>query len=404
MSEPPASRQAPRIASASSFAASVSPFGGVVEHERVEVAVAGVEDVADAEPVLARELADPPQHLGQLRPRDDAVLHVVVGRHPAHRREGALAAEPEQRPLGVVARDPHLEGAAVAADPVDGGRVLLDLHGDAVELDEQERLGVLRVAGVVGLLGRDDRERVHHLDRGGQDPGRDDRGDGLARRVDRRGTPRGACVTASGLRTMRSVISRRDPERALGADEGAEQVGPVRVERLAAELDELAVGEHDRQPGDVVDREAVLEAVRAARVLGDVAADRADLLARRVGGVEEAVGRDGARDVEVGDARLDHDPLRLEVDLEDPVHPRERDDDPLRHGQRAAREAGAGAARDEGHALARADAGRPPAPPPVEPGRTTSSGVRAPAREPVAVVDAQLLGLGDHVRGRRRRR
>ena len=38
-----------------------------------------------------------------------------------------------------------------------------------------------------------------------------------------------------------------DPERALGADEHAEQVGAVRLERLAAELDELAVGQHDRR-------------------------------------------------------------------------------------------------------------------------------------------------------------
>ena len=43
---------------------------------------------------------------------------------------------------------------------------------------------------------------------------------------------------------------------------------------------------------DVVDGEAVLEAVRAAGVLGDVAADRADLLARRIGGVVVARGRD----------------------------------------------------------------------------------------------------------------
>ena len=59
------------------------------------------------------------------------------------------------------------------------------------------------------------------------------------------------------------------------------------------------------------------EAVRATGVLGDVAADRADLLARRVGRVEETLVRDGARDVEVRDARLDDDALAREVDLED---------------------------------------------------------------------------------------
>ena len=92
---------------------------------------------------------------------------------------------------------------------------------------------------------------------------------------------------------MRSVILGRDAERALGADEDAEQIVARRVERLAAELDQLAVGQHDLEAEHVVDGEAVLEAVRAAGVLGDVAADRADLLARRIGRVVEAVRRDG---------------------------------------------------------------------------------------------------------------
>ena len=68
----------------------------------------------------------------------------------------------------------------------------------------------------------------------------------------------------------------------------AEQVGPGRVEPLAAEVDELAVGQHDLERRHVGHREPVLEAVGAARVLGHVAADRADLLARRIGSVVEA--------------------------------------------------------------------------------------------------------------------
>jgi hypothetical protein len=38
----------------------------VVEHERVEVAVAGVEDVGDAHPVLGAELADPLEDRAEL--------------------------------------------------------------------------------------------------------------------------------------------------------------------------------------------------------------------------------------------------------------------------------------------------------------------------------------------------
>src|SRR5581483_4460130 len=84
----------------------------VVEDERVQVAVAGVEDVPDAQPVLALQVCDPAEHLRQLRPGDDAVLDVVVARDPPHRRERRLAALPEQSPLPVVGGDAELPGAA----------------------------------------------------------------------------------------------------------------------------------------------------------------------------------------------------------------------------------------------------------------------------------------------------
>ena len=105
-----------------------------------------------------------------------------------------------------------------------------------------------------------------------------------------------------------------------------------------------------------MDGEAVLQAVRAAGVLGHVAADRAHLLARRIRRVEVPVGGHRLRHLEIRHAGLDDDPLGVEIDLEHPVHARERDHDPLGDRQRAAGEAGAGAARDERDAVCRTGA------------------------------------------------
>ncbi len=166
----------------------------------------------------------------------------------------------------------------------------------------------------------------------------------------------------------------RDAERALGADQDAHQVEPVVVEPLPAEVHDVAVGEHDLEARHVRDGETVLEAVRAARVLGDVAADRADLLARRVGRVVEAVWRHGLGHREIRDPRLDDHPPALEIDLDDPVHPGERDDDSVRVRHGPAREAGTRAAGHERHAVivAGADDGLHVAP---------SSAAAPPARE-----------------------
>ena len=67
----------------------------------------------------------------------------------------------------------------------------------------------------------------------------------------------------------------------------------------------VAVGQHDLDGEDVGVGDALGEAVRPARVVGDVAADRARLLAARVGGEVQAVRGDGRREVEVEHARLD---------------------------------------------------------------------------------------------------
>ena len=80
-----------------------------------------------------------------------------------------------------------------------------------------------------------------------------------------------------------------DAEHALGADHGPGQVVAGVAGRAAAGPDDAAVGQDDLQTENVIRGHAVLEAVRAAGILGDVAADGAGFLARRIGREEEAV-------------------------------------------------------------------------------------------------------------------
>ena len=163
-----------------------------------------------------------------------------------------------------------------------------------------------------------------------------------------------------------------DAERALRADERAEQVVPGRRAGAVAEPGQLAGRGHDLQAGDVVHGEAVLEAVRAAGVLRHVAADRADHLAGRVRGVEQAVRRRRLAHGQIGHARLDDRPAAGRVDRDDPPHLRHDDQHAVSARQRPAGQPGARAAGHERHARpgARGDdrgdlLGRPPAAPPA---------------------------------------
>ena len=95
-----------------------------------------------------------------------------------------------------------------------------------------------------------------------------------------------------------------DAEHAFRAGEEREQVEAGRVERVGAERQTLAVDRDDLDLQDVVDRQAVLQAMHAAGVLRDVAADRARDLRRRIGRVVQAVRRGGLRDREIAHAGL----------------------------------------------------------------------------------------------------
>ena len=102
---------------------------------------------------------------------------------------------------------------------------------------------------------------------------------------------------------------------------------------------DLAVGQHDLQGEHVRAGDARGEAVRPARVVRHVAADRARLLARRVRGEEEPERRELPVQVEVDHPGLDPRHPRGLVDRQDPVHLRGDDDDGVADAARRRRRA-----------------------------------------------------------------
>ena len=149
---------------------------GIVEDQRMEIAVAGVEHIGDPQPVARGELAHAGQHPRQLLAGNGAVHAVVIRRDAADRREGRLAAGPEEQPLLLRLRhaaDRRPVGGGNRHHPVDQ---VIDLLAAAVELDDQQRLAVERIAGMDERLGGLDRRSVHHLHAAGNDAGGDDLG------------------------------------------------------------------------------------------------------------------------------------------------------------------------------------------------------------------------------------
>ena len=201
--------------------------------------------------------------------------------------------------------------------------------------------------------------------------------------------------TACGVCSSRTVTLVQTPSVPSEPMNSPRRSGPACSPVGPPSVTTRAVGEHDLHLQHVVGGEAVLQAVRAAGVLRDVAADGADLLAGRVGRVVEPVRGGGLGDLEVVDAGLEHRAPVLDVDLEDAAQLLHRDHDAVGDGHRAAREAGARAARHERHPVLRAEPDRARDLLGVAGEHDERRHLPEPG-EAVALVAAQTHLIGDH--------
>ena len=214
---------------------------------------------------------------------------------------------------------------------------LVDLDCGAVELDDQERLDVERIAGVDEGLGGVDRGLVHHLHAAGDDAGADDPRHAFAGGFD---LGKADHQRARRLRLLQDAHGDLgdDAEQPLRARDDAHQVVAGILRRLAADAQDLAAHQHDLAAEHVVGGHAVFQAMHAAGIFRDIAADRAGDLRRRVGRVVEAGVRHRLADREIGDAGLGDDDTVVEIDLADALELAEPEQHAVGERQRAARQ------------------------------------------------------------------
>ena len=223
---------------------------------------------------------------------------------------------------------------------------MIDLDRRTIKLDKKHRLGLARIADMDEILGRLDGGLVHHFHAARNDAGRDDFGDAGARRLARiEGDHQRA--RAFGLLQDADGDFGDDAEHALRADDEAEQIIAVGIEMRAAEPDDLAGHQHHFDAEHIIGGEAIFEAMHAAGIFGDIAADRAGDLRGGVGGVIKAPMLDRAGDRRIGDAGLDDGDAVVEIDLLDAVELHHRNKDAVLKRQGAAGQRGAGAARHD---------------------------------------------------------
>ena len=121
---------------------------GIEEHNGMQVAVAGVENIADLKAVLIADLADAAQSLGKFGTRDHTVEDVVAGGQAAEGTESVFAAFPKKVAFGIVAGEPNFAGTMGVAHFGDGRSLRGDSFGKAFDLDEKNGSAVRGKTGV----------------------------------------------------------------------------------------------------------------------------------------------------------------------------------------------------------------------------------------------------------------
>ena len=279
----------------------------------------------------------------------------VVDQHRAtdllQRRQGHPARGEQQVRLGQVVGGVHEVGAGLLAQPGQGGDLLGRGRATGVGLGDQQGPGTGGEIHLEHGVDRADAGPVHDLEQAGHEPAGDHPLHDLPRlrrRPERGG--QGDRLLRRGPQGQRRLGD--DAERALGADEQAGQVvARDALDRAAAGAQHPPVGEDDLQAEHVVGGDAVLDAAEPAGVRGEVAADRAPVVAGGVRRIEQAGPGDGVPQRLVHDAGLDDGEAIGRRHLQDGVHPGHHQRDRAVDGVARAGQPRAGAARHDRDAV-----------------------------------------------------
>ena len=271
----------------------------------------------------------------------------VAGRQPADGAEGLLAALPQFEAHGLLLGQTHLARSAAqqpvaCAQGILGGLLLL-----ARELENHGRGHVRGEPEAEGRLDGLEHRLVDHLDRHGQQAVAENPADGAHGFV-QVGEKSSQRDVGCGMGHQLQVGRRDHTQGAFAAAQQRQQIDAPLAGQAAARGPGAPPCVAPLEPQQMLPRDAVAQAMRPARVLGDVAADRGRALAAGIGREVQAVRGRVRADLAVQHADADADTAVHRIDRVEMVQAGGRQDDLAVRGHRAAAQAGAGTARYQG--------------------------------------------------------
>ncbi len=292
----------------------------IKHQQRVQIAVAGVEDVADRTTIFFGDFSNALQGFGQPAPQHAAVVDQVVRRQVADGPKGTAPPLPEQVALRLVLGGPNFAALGGHAYFLDLLGLLLQASVHTFDFDDQHRRCILGVAAWGAHLHRFDDRVVHHLQGQWHNTGPDDL-------RDRAGGMRNLVINGQhgndrfGLRRDSYDNLGRHPETPFTADHESAQIIARRIKRRPGNIDNLAVGGNHFHAENVVRGHTVFQATRAAGVFTDITADSGDFLAGRIRRKKHAERCHRLLQLKIGHPRMHHRITTLGMDFQYFIEP-----------------------------------------------------------------------------------
>ena len=318
----------------------------VKQQDRMNIAIAGVKHVDDADVVLLFGLLDEFKDFGKSGSRHDAVLGTAAGRQSADGSKGLFTTFPEKRAFFLGTRPLDFAGTHLHAQVDDGGCFLFHHAIESVDFDEQNSAGIERKTELEGFFEGTDDPLIHHFECCRNNTGADDATDGLGRVAD--GVEDGQHGSA-GCRVACDAHpdSRDDAEGAFTADKQTGQIGGIAAATRAPQLHQFTFRRDKLDTENMVDRDSVLQCVRPAGVCCDISADGAGALAAGIGGVVKSGACQGLCQPHVDAAGFHNRVSVAQIDLQNAIHFGQCDHHTAADRQAATSEAGSGTAGHE---------------------------------------------------------
>ena len=271
----------------------------------MQIAIAGMKNVAMLKFVFFNNLRHPGQCFGQLGTGHGAIVDQIVRCQTRNRTERASPSFPQAVAFRIISGLVNITAVIFAAQLTDLRQLIFKTGRKSLRFDDQNSCCIPRVAAGVTVFDRLDNRCIHHFKGGGHNSGRNNiryRAGGICNIIidDQQGDNR------FGQRKDAHNNLGNNAHGAFATHQSSPQIISGRIVGNPTQANYLSGGQNDFQTQNVIGRHTVFQTARPAGIFRHISAEGSHLLAGRIRCIKKTQRSQGILKFQIRHPRL-HD-------------------------------------------------------------------------------------------------